>query len=68
MPSTLSTSGGVSSVRPAESVIENVRPVKHEPFDTIVNAPPLWSTGEPSSVTAVGKLSAMLYGGVPPNT
>ena len=66
VPTTLSTVGGVSNVRPAESVIANVRPVKQMPFVMTVNAPPLVRTGTPANDTAVGKFVATMYGGVPP--
>ena len=66
VPTTLSTVGGVSNVRPAESVIANVRPVKQMPFVMTVNAPPLTGTGTPANDTAVGKFVATIYGGVPP--
>ncbi len=56
VPKTLSTVGGVSSVRPAASVIANVRPVKHWPVGEMENPPPLTGTGEPKMLTAVGKL------------
>src|SRR5881296_3323140 len=67
VPTTLSTVGGVRSVRPAASVIANVRPVKQVPLGITVNPPPLASTGIPTSVTAVGKFVTTVYGGVPPN-
>ena len=68
VPNTLLAVGGVSSVRPAASVIANVNPVKHVPFVVIVNAPPLLNTDAPLMLIAVGKLVAIVYGGVPPNT
>jgi hypothetical protein len=45
VPNTLLAVGGVSSVRPAASVIANVRPVKHVPLVVIVKPPPLRCTG-----------------------
>ena len=66
VPTTLSTVGGVNKVRPAASVMANVRPVKHVPLVMTVNAPPLTRTGTPASDTAVGKFVATIYGGVPP--
>ena len=41
VPNTLLAVGGVSTVRPAASVIANVRFVKHVPLVVIVNPPPL---------------------------
>jgi len=55
VPTTLLAVGGVSSVRPAASVIANVSPVKQVPFVVIVNEPPLRCTGAPVMVIAVGK-------------
>ena len=53
-------------VRPVASVITYVRLMKQAPLVVVVNAPPLFCTGTPPSVTVCGKLTATLYGGVPP--
>jgi hypothetical protein len=60
VPNAFVAVGGVSSVRPAASVIANVRPVKHVPFVVIVNPPPLRCTGFPVIEMAVGKLVAIV--------
>lgn len=56
VPNTLLAVGGVNNVRPAASVIANVRPVKHVPFVVIVKPPPLRCTGAPVMLIALGKL------------
>lgn len=51
---------------PVASTMVNVSVSKQVLLVTAVNALPGASTGTPNSPTAVGKLAATLYGGVPP--
>ena len=53
-------------VNPVASVITYVRLMKQPPLVVVLNAPPLFSTGTPVNVTYCGKLTATVYGGVPP--
>src|SRR5437763_5507789 len=57
VPTTLSTVGGLANTVPFASLIANVRPVKQVLFVMTEKLPPLCNTGDPTKVTAVGKLT-----------